>query len=292
MSELVWDSIGTRFYETGLSKGVLYPQVNGLYPVGVAWNGLTGVSESPSGAELTDLYADDIKYAQLRSAETFGATIEGYTYPIEFEACDGSAQVAEGVHIGQQNRSPFGLCYRTSIGNDTMADSDDGYKLHLIYGATASPSEKAYATVNDSPEAITFSWEISTTPAAVTGHKPTASIVIDSLKVNAAKLLELETVLYGSEGVDPRLPLPDEIISMLLGTSVTPTAPTFVASTGILTIPTKLGVAYKVNGVTTVAGPMTAVDGGVSVVVLAVPTTGYYFPSGTNDTWTFTSTKA
>ena len=210
MAKLVWDETGKRIYETGVQKGVLYVQnESGLYPKGVAWNGLTAVTESPSGAEATPLYADDIKYLELRSAEEFGATIEAYTYPEEFEACDGSASLAKGVSIGQQDRKAFGLCYRTVVGNDVQGNSH-GYKLHLIYGAVASPSEKAYATVNDSPEAVTFSWEITTTPVEIEGFKPTASITIDSTKVNPAKLAELEKKLYGDTG-DAQLPLPSEV---------------------------------------------------------------------------------
>lgn len=218
MSKLVWDNTGNRLYETGVKNGVLYVQSSsGTYPKGVAWNGLTAVTESPSGAEATPLYADDTKYLNLMSAEEFGATIEAYTYPEEFEACDGSASLVDGVSIGQQKRTPFGLCYRTTIGNDTDGN-DHGYKLHIIYGALASPSEKAYASINDSPEAITFSWEVTTTPVSVSGFKPTASLVIDSTKADQTKLTALETILYGSDsepGTDPRLPLPDEIKTLM-----------------------------------------------------------------------------
>ena len=211
MAKLVWDQSGQRFYETGVKMGVLYVQdSSGAYPKGVAWNGLTAVNEAPSGAEATPLYADDIKYLNLRSAEEFGATIEAYTYPEEFEACDGSAELAPGVKIGQQARNAFGLCYRTVVGND-IAGNDFGYKLHIIYGATAAPSEKAYATINDSPEAITFSWEVSCTPVDVAGFKPTASLVIDSTKVDAEKLAALEDKLYGGESSEAMLPLPAEI---------------------------------------------------------------------------------
>ena len=211
MAKLVWDESGKRIYETGVQKGVLYVQAEGgTYPKGVAWNGLTAVTESPSGAEATPLYADDIKYLELRSAEEFGATIEAYTYPEEFEACDGSASLAKGVSIGQQDRKAFGLCYRTVVGNDVQGNSH-GYKLHLIYGAVASPSEKAYATVNDSPEAVTFSWEITTTPVEVEGFKPTASITIDSTKVDPGKLAELEKKLYGDTSTEAQLPLPSEV---------------------------------------------------------------------------------
>ena len=223
MSKLVWDKTGERYYETGVKNGVLYPiQPNGTYSKGVAWNGLTAVTESPSGAENTPLYADDIKYLNLVSAEEFGATVEAYTYPDEFAECDGSASIADGVMIGQQARKIFGMSYKTTVGNDVDGNSH-GYKLHLIYGATASPSEKAYATINDSPEAITFSWEIATTPVNVTGFKPTASLVIDSTKADPTKLASLEEILYGkdptdvgaSDGVDPRLPLPDEIANIM-----------------------------------------------------------------------------
>ena len=215
MSKIVWDAIGEHTFETGVRNGVLYLQgAEGTYNTGVAWNGLTSVSESPEGAEPTDLYADDIKYLTLMSAENFKATIEAYTYPVEFEECDGSATIANGVVIGQQARKPFGLCYRTSIGNDTDGN-EHGYKLHIVYGCLASPSEKQYSTINDSPEAITFSWEVSTTPVNVTGKKPTATLIIDSTKVDKSKLTALEAILYGSEEKEPRLPLPDEIATLM-----------------------------------------------------------------------------
>lgn len=224
MSKIVWDQTGERLYETGVEKGVLYPYSSSAYGSGVAWNGLTAVTESPSGAEPTALYADNIKYLNLMSNEEFGATIEAYTYPDEFAACDGSAAIAPGVVIGQQKRSTFGLTYVTKLGNDTDG-VDYGYKIHLIYGALASPSEKGYATVNDSPEAITFSWEVTTTPVEVPGFKPSASVTIDSTKVDATELAALETILYGvnasGEGVTPavtavesRLPLPAELITI------------------------------------------------------------------------------
>lgn len=221
-AKIVWDKTGEKLYETGVKNGVLYPQVNGAYPEGVAWNGLTAVTESPSGAEATPLYADDIKYLNLYSAEEFGATIECYTYPDEFAKCDGSAEIATGVSIGQQTRQAFGMSYKTTVGNDTEG-ANYGYKLHIIYGATASPSEKAYSTISDSPEAITFSYEVTTTPVNVTGFNPTASIVIDSTKVPADKLAKLEEILYGKDptseggedGVAPRLPLPDEIVTLV-----------------------------------------------------------------------------
>ena len=215
MSKIVWDAVGEHIFETGVRNGVLYlKDETGAYNTGVAWNGLTSVSESPEGAEPTDLYADDIKYLTLMSAENFKATIEAYTYPVEFEECDGSATIANGVVIGQQARKPFGLCYRTAIGNDTDGN-EHGYKLHIVYGCQASPSEKQYSTINDSPEAITFSWEVSTTPVNVNGKKPTATLIIDSTKADKAKLTALEAILYGSEEKEPRLPLPDEIATLM-----------------------------------------------------------------------------
>lgn len=215
MSKLIWDESGKRIYETGVDHGVLYDvDSDGKYVKGVAWNGLTGVTESPSGAEQTALYADNIKYLNLTSAEEFGATVTAYTYPDEWEKHDGSAELATGVKIGQQTRSPFGLSYRTNIGNDTEGN-DHGYKLHLIYGALASPSEKNYQTINDSPEAIEFSWEITTTPVNVTGFKPTASVTIDSTKCDKDKLKAFEDVLYGTDSEEPRMPLPDEVKTLL-----------------------------------------------------------------------------
>lgn len=215
-----WDNIGDRFYETGVKNGVLYVQKSGKYQAGVAWNGLTAVTESPSGAEATALYADDIKYLNLVSAEEFGGTIEAYTYPEEFKACDGSAALAEGVYIGQQVRNTFGLCYRTVLGNDTDGEAY-GYKIHIVYGALAAPSEKAYATINDSPEAITFSWEFTTTPVDVEGFKKTATVVIDSTKVAPAALKAIEEALYGveagegTEAVEPKLLMPEEIKKLI-----------------------------------------------------------------------------
>ena len=219
MAAIVWDKSGERTYETGVDHGVLYPynKATHAYDNGVAWNGLTTVTESPSGAEASAQYADNIKYLNMVSAEEFSATVEAFTYPDEFGECDGTAEVAPGVKIGQQNRKTFGMTYRTVFGNDTDAN-DYGYKLHLIYGALAAPSEKAYATINDSPEAISFSWEVSTTPVNVSGFKPTSLLVIDSTKVNKTKLQALEKVLYGSDektGANPRLPMPDEVVNML-----------------------------------------------------------------------------
>lgn len=214
MAKIIWDNIGEKFYETGVKNGVLYLQTAGVYNKGVAWNGLTAVTESPSGAEPTNLYADDIKYISLYSAEEFGATIEAYTYPEEFAICDGSAAIANGVYIGQQARTSFGLAYKTTVGNDTDG-TGHGYKLHLLYGCMASPSEKSYSTINDSPEAITFSWELTTTPVNVTGHKPTACVTIDSTKADPDKLAALEEILFGSDEEEARLPLPDEIANLM-----------------------------------------------------------------------------
>lgn len=223
MSKLVWDKTGERTYETGVKNGVLYlKDSDGTYSNGVEWNGLTAVTESPSGAEPTPLYADDIKYLNLLSTEEFAATVEAYTYPDEFAECDGSASLTDGVIIGQQTRKQFGMCYKTTLGND-VDGNEYGYKLHMIYGCLAAPSEKAYATINDSPEAITFSWEVSTTPVNVSDHKPTATLTIDSTKVDSSKLAALEVILYGkdpttsggNDGVNPRLPLPDEIATLM-----------------------------------------------------------------------------
>lgn len=221
MAKLVWDETGTKSFETGVRKGVLYKKnkTQGTYPSGVAWNGLTAVTESPGGADVTDLYADDIKYASYRAVETFGGTIEAYQCPVEFEECDGTAAPKTGVAIGQQSRAPFGFCYQTQVGNDI--DQEAGYKLHLIYGATVSPSEKAYQTINESPDIGTFSWEFSTTPENVTGYKPTSVITINSLTANATALAALETILYGSEQTEPRLPLPDEVISIMTPSGTT-----------------------------------------------------------------------
>ncbi len=216
--KLVWDAVGTHYYENGTDHGVLYLQDDAnAYSKGVAWNGLTSVNESPGGAEDNDLWADNIKYASMRSAETFGCTIEAYTYPDEFAQCDGSAEPVKGVFIGQQTRKPFGFSYRTEIHNDTASEHDDGYKLHLVYNASAAPSERAYSTINDSPEAITFSWEISTTPISVKDMKPTAIITINSVKADKEKLAALEAVLYGSDSEEPRLPLPDEVVTIMGG---------------------------------------------------------------------------
>lgn len=215
MAKLVWDEVGKRIYETGVDKGVLYVQdEEGAYGKGVAWNGLTAVNEAPSGAEPTPLYADNIKYLELTSKEEYGATIEAYTYPDEFESCDGSAEIGTGVVIGQQSRSVFGLCYRTVKGND-VKNNDYGYKIHLVYGCKAKPAQKNYQTINDSPEAITFSWEVSTTPVEVEGFKATATVTIDSTKVTPEKLKAIEEALYGTESQEPKLLLPNEILAIV-----------------------------------------------------------------------------
>ena len=221
MSKIAWDETGKRFYEAGADRGVLYKYDSKLstYGEGVAWNGLTNVSQSPSGAESSAMYADNIKYANLKSNEDFGGTIEAYTYPDEFAECDGSAEIAPGVNIGQQNRSKFGFAYRTKIGND-VDGVDHGYKIHLVYGAEANPSEKSYATINESPEAITLSWEFSTTPVNVNGFKPTAHVEIDSTKTTAEKMKALEDILYGTAEVAARLPLPDEVATLMKAETV------------------------------------------------------------------------
>lgn len=285
MTRLTWDQVGERLYETGVDRGVLYHRANnGVYDVGYSWNGLTTVTESPSGAESNPQYADNIMYLNLVSAELFGGTIEAFTYPEEFAENDGTVMV-DGVAIGQQNRRLFGLAYRTKLGNDVDGDAH-GYKLHLIYGALAAPSEKAYSTVNDSPEAVSFSWEISTTPVEVTGYKPTASLIVDSTKVDAAALATLEDALYGTAGADPRLPLPDEVLGMFAGTitTVTTQAPTYNSTTDIITIPSVTGVIYQVDNETVPSGaygPITA-----DTVVTAIPAAGYRFSATSDTDWT------
>ena len=246
MSKLIWDKTGERLFETGVKNGVLYVQdTNGAYPQGVAWNGLISVTESPTGAEATPLYADDTKYLNLISAEEFGASIEAYTYPDEFGQCDGSADLATGVSVGQQARKQFGLAYKTTLGND-IEGNEYGYKLHLIYGGLAALLEKGYQTINDSPEAIIFSWEVSTTPVVVTGKKPTASVVIDSTKADATKLAILEDILFGTVGVEPRMPLPDEIATLF-----TEAAPDAIALSSIVPADDALNVAVDANIVMT-----------------------------------------
>lgn len=297
MTKIVWDKTGERLFETGVDHGVLYVQDDsGTYPNGVPWNGLTTVTESPSGAESNKQYADNIPYLNLLSAEEFGGTIEAFYYPDDFEVCDGSASPEIGVTLGQQRRRQFGLVYRTLLGNDILG-TDFGYKLHLVYNALASPSEKARATVNDSPEATGLSWEFTTTPVEVgtiggVRYKPSATLTIDSTKVDATALTALETILFGSSGVDPRLPLPAEVIALFSGTVtvVTPTAPTFVAGTGVITIPSVTGVIYQIDGVTKTAGAQPAIAAGTTKVVRAIPASGYVFAEGSDDDWSFTRT--
>ena len=285
MAVLSWDAVGERFYETGVDKGVLYiPDSQGAYINGVAWNGLTSVSESPSGAESPPQYADNIKYLNLISAEEFSATIEAFTYPDEFAQFDGLSVPYAGVTIGQQPRKTFGLSYRTQVGND-LEGNDFGYKLHLIYGCQASPSEKAYNTINDSPEAITFSWEISTTPAPVTGGKPTSIITVDSTKVDATALAALEDFLYGTAGTDPSLPTPDAVVALFAGTvtEVTPSEPSF-NGTDTITIPSVTGVTYYDAGVALTAGAYVITE---DTVITARPNAGYKFPALVDDDWLF-----
>jgi len=293
MTALKWDQVGERLYETGVDKGVLYIPNGGVYDNGYAWNGLTTVTESPTGAEATPIYADNIKYLNLVSVEELGGTIEAYTYPPEFGQCDGTATPQVGVSVAQQARKSFGLSYRTKLGNDVLS-GDYGYKLHLIYGATAAPSEKAYATVNDTPEALAFSWAFTTTGVAVTGLKNSALLTIDSTKVTLANLQALEDALYGTAGTSPRLPLPDEVIGMFAGalTAVTPVSPTFVSTTGVITIPVVTGVVYRradtnaiVTGTTTIAGTT-----GASLVIKATPAAGYKFTVNADDDWSFVRT--
>lgn len=290
MTALTWDQVGERLYETGVDRGVLYiPNGSGVYDTGVAWNGLTTVTESPSGAEASPQYADNVKYLNLVSAEEFGATIEAFTYPEEFGQCDGTAAPAAGVLLGQQGRKTFGLAYRTKVGND-LEGVDFGYKIHLIYGALAAPSEKAYATINDSPEAITFSWEVTTTPVPVTSYAPTSVMIIDSTVVDSADLTALEDILYGSVGVDPRLPLPAEVISLFAGAVTTvrlvgANAPSYNTGTHVVTLPSVTGVTWKINDVVKTPGAQPALTTGQTAVVEAEATTGYMITG--DDDWVF-----
>lgn len=288
MAVLKWDAVGQKKYETGVDHGVLY-QINqdGEYVDGVSWNGLTTVTESPSGAEANPQYADNIKYLNLISAEQFGATIEAFTYPVEFEQNDGSASPSPGVSVGQQSRKPFGFCYRTLVGND-IEGTDAGYKLHLVYGATAAPSEKARSTVNDSPEAVTFSWEVSTTPVDVgtvngVDYKPSAIITIDSTMVDAAKLTALQDVLYGTASTQPSMPQPADVIAMMSGTvtEVAPTQPAYDAGTHTITIPTVTGVTYMIDGEEVTGNVVITSD----TLVTAYPNTGYKFPAVSDNDW-------
>lgn len=291
MTQITWDDTGKRLYETGVDHGVLYiPDGSGVYNNGVAWNGLTTVTESPAGAEATALYADNIKYLDIRSAETFGATIEAFTYPDEFLQFDGVTLAYAGVQVGQQSRKTFGMSYRTALGNDVLG-TDYGYKLHLLWGLTAAPSEKAYATINDSPEAITFSWEVSSTPLAAGGAlKATSLITIDSTTVDSAKLLTLTNLLYGVSG-NPALPTPVEVLAIFgAGLTAVPMGtpanqPTYVSGTHIITLPSVTGIVWKINGVTKTAGAQPALTVGQVAQVTATPATGYIV-TGDND-WTF-----
>lgn len=288
MTKIIWDAVGQRFYESGVDHGVLYiPNNLGAYINGYAWNGLTAITESPSGAEASPQYADNIKYLNLISAEEFGGTIEAFTYPREFEQCDGTASPQAGVSIGQQSRKTFGLSYRTKVGND-IEGQDLSYKIHLVYGALAAPSEKARNTINDSPEAVAFSWEFTTTAVDVPGFKPSATLTIDKRYVDATAFAALETILYGAPGVDPRLPLPTEVIALFAGTvtvTAQPAAPTYNSTTKVITIPTVTGVIYQVDGVTKPAGPMAAIT--KDTVVTAIPAAGYVFPPVADDDWFF-----
>lgn len=294
MAVLAWDQSGQRLYETGVDRGVLYIPTGGVYDIGYAWNGLTSINETPSGAEPTPVYADNTKYLTLMSLEEFGGTIEAYTYPDEFGQCDGTITPHAGLSVGQQPRKLFGLSYRTRLGNDLLSDSY-GYKLHLVYGCLAAPSEKAYATINDSPEAITFSWTFTTTPVDVTGNAPTSILTVDSTQVGSTELTNLQNALWGTAGTSPRLPLPDEVITMMAGgqTEVTSVEPTFVSATGVITIPSVTGVTYRradtnaiVTGDVTIAG-----GSGDYLVITAAPSSGaYYFSPESDDDWTFVRT--
>jgi len=296
MAPLVWDSVGDRLYETGVDHGVLYmPDDLGAYVDGVAWNGLTTVTESPTGAEASPVYADNIKYLNLYSIEEFGATIEAFTYPDEFAPYDGMGVPTPGMTLGQQTRDSFGLCYRTKLGND-LEGNDHGYKLHLIYGATASPSEKAYATINDSPEAISFSWDLTTIPVAVgtlngVDYKPTAVVTLDSTEVDPTKLATLEALLYGASG-DPQLPLPAAVYAIfgagvtIVDLGVSTNQPTYVAGTHIVTLPTVTGVVWRINGVVKTPGAQPAMTVGQTAVIEASPSTTAYVLSGDTD-WLF-----
>jgi len=291
MTELTWDLVGERRYETGVDRGVLYiPDNSGDYVEGFAWNGLTTVTESPSGAESNPQYADNVKYLNLVSAEEFGATIEAFTYPDEFGQCDGTATPEPGIYLGQQGRRVFGLAYRTRVGND-IDGSDHGYKIHLVYGALAAPSEKAFSTINDSPEAITFSWEVATTPVNVDGYKPTALLTIDSTMVDDDALADLEEILYGTVGDDARLPLPDEVIALVgtgtanvdLGTAAN--QPTYNAGTHVVTVPAVTGVTWEINGEAVSNGAQPALTVGQTAEVTARANEGYNLQG--DDQWTF-----
>jgi hypothetical protein len=288
MAILVWDDSGNRRFEAGVDHGVLYPinPANGLYDTGYAWNGLTTVTETPGGAESNPQYADNMKYLNLQSAETFAGTIEAFTYPDQFAACDGSSSPSPGVYVGQQGRQMFGLSYRTKIGSDVNADL--GFKYHLVYGLLASPSEKAYATLNDSPEAVAFSWDVDSSPAAVTGLKPTSLLVVDSTKVLAATITSLTDFLYGTAGSNPSLPSPDSVLAIIASgtTKITLTPPTF-DNQHTITIPSLTGAKYYVDGVLHAAGTQLLTTG-QKKIVSAAPDVGYAFNTPFVDEWMFT----
>lgn len=291
MTVLQWDNVGERRYETGVDRGVLYQLNNdGEYVDGVAWNGLTTVTESPSGAESNKQYADNIVYVNLISAEEFGGTIEAFTYPDSFGQNDGSAEPVAGVQLGQQGRRPFGLAYRTLMGNDTQG-TDFGYKLHLVYGCQASPSEKAYATVNDSPEAASLSWEFTTTPINVADRKPTSIVTIDSTKTDPDRLAELLDILWGTDTDAPRLPSPDEVLT-LVGTgavevnlATSANQPTFVEGTGVITLPVVAGVQWKVGNANRAPGAQPPLAADAQATVRATAQEGYNLVG--DETWTF-----
>jgi hypothetical protein len=290
MTKLAWDQTTKRTYETGVSKGVLYVADGGTYPLGVAWNGLTTVTESPTGAESNKTYADNIPYLNLLSQEIFGATIEAYTFPSEFDVCDGIRSPVPGASIAQQPRKSFGFCYQTIKGNDTEGN-EYGHKTHIVYGALASPSEKAYQTVNETPAPIDFSWAVSTTPVEVgtidgVDYKPTSLLVFDSTVVDADALAALEDILYGTVSDDPRLPLPAEIMALFVGTitEVFPTAPTWSNGTHLVTIPAVTGVEYRVDGEVLTAGTHAEI---ADFVVNAYPLPGYIFSQPSDDDWFF-----
>lgn len=284
MTELQWDAQGERQFETGVSKGVLYlPSPTGVYDTGVAWNGLTAVTEKPGGADSNKKYADNIQYLNLTAAETFDATVEAYTYPDEFAECDGTVELAPGISVGQQKRKPFGLSWQSIIGNDL--DPEAGYKIHIVYGAQAAPSERAHNTVNDSPDALALSWDMSTTPIAVPGLKPASKLTIDSTTIAPAKLALIEELLYGTVGQDPQLPTPADLIAIMAGsvTEVSPVAPTYNDTTKVITIPVTTGVVYQINGVTKTGTVTITTD----TLVTAKPASGYKFPAVTDNDWLF-----
>ncbi|AXC38641.1 major tail protein [Arthrobacter phage Tatanka] len=289
MVALIWDKVGEKIFEAGVEKGVLYKQnAQGVYDKGFAWNGLSAVNESPSGAEANKQYANNKVYANITSAEEFSGSLEAFTYPKAFAECDGYAELTDGVTIGQQRRVPFGLSYKTKIGND-IAELDLGYKIHLVYGAKAAPSERNYTTINESPEAMAMSWELTTEPVEVPGKRPTATLVIDSTQVNASKLADLENILYGTAGTEPRLPLPAEVAS-ILGTTLTvtalPTAPTYNSTTKVITIPTITGVDYYIDGVKKANGSTTTIT--KNTMVTAQPAATYKFPDPSDNDWLIT----